>query len=81
LVLDLTNFSAWIDAPMNARAEVDHRVRDGTRVAVFALSEQNQAKTLHTARMLTVLQTDSAIDIAVDESRLRIWTRRAFPGR
>ena len=75
LVLDLTNFDAWIRNPQNTRAEVDYRAPDGTRIAVFALNDQDLARSIHLARFLTVVQTARGIDIRFDEAPLRIWTK------
>src|SRR5712691_7092529 len=41
LVLDLTNFDAWVRHPQNARAEIDYRSPDGTRIAVFGFNDQD----------------------------------------
>jgi len=76
LVLDLANFDAWIDDnPINARAEVDYRAPDGTRIAVFAFNEQRRRKTVHIARFLTVVQRRNRIDIRFDEAPMRVWRR------
>lgn len=83
LVLDVTNFDAWIDAPRNARTEVDDRARDGSRVAVFGFNDQSPAKTLHIARFLTVVQRGRRIDVRFDEAPLKVWSKetlaRALP--
>lgn len=73
LVLDLTNFDAWIDNPMNASADLDYRAPDGTRIAVFAFNEQNAAKTVHIARFFTVVQRGRRMEIGMDESPLKVW--------
>ncbi|TLZ74888.1 MAG: class I SAM-dependent methyltransferase [Methanobacteriota archaeon] len=75
LVLDLTNFDAWIRNPQNARAEVDYRAPDGMRIAVFGFNEQDLTRSIHLARFLTVVQTGRGIDIRFDEAPLRIWTK------
>ncbi len=75
LVLDLTNFDAWIRNPQNARAEVDYRTPDGSRIAVFAFNDQDLPRSTHLARFLTVVQTGRGIDIRFDEAPLRIWTK------
>lgn len=75
LVLDLTNFDAWIRNPRNALAEVDYRARDGTRIAIFAFNEQSADKQLHFARMLTVVQRQRRIDLNFDEAPLRVWMK------
>ncbi len=75
LVLDLTHFDPWIRRPVNARAEVDYRDPDGTRVAVYAFNEQDSRRRVHVARFLTVVQTSSGIRLYFDESPLRIWRR------
>ena len=76
LVLDLTNFDAWIDQdPVNARAEVDYRARDGTRIAVFAFNEQRRRRTVHVARFLTLVQQGNRIDIRFDEAPMKVWRK------
>lgn len=75
LVLDLTNFDAWIRNPQNARAEVDYRAPDGTRIAIFAFNDQERARGIHHARFLTAIQKGRRIDIAFDEAPLRIWRK------
>src|SRR5256712_2866031 len=75
LVLDLTNFDAWIRHPQNARAVVDHQAPDGTRVAIFAFNEQERRKKIHHARFLTVVQKGRKLDIRFDETPLRIWAK------
>jgi SAM-dependent methyltransferase len=79
LVLDLANFDAWIDNnPMNARAEVDFRARDGTRIAVFTFNEQRAGKTIQIGRFLTVMQRHKKIDIRLDEAPLKVWRKEAL---
>ena len=78
LVLDLTNFDAFIDHPMNARAEIDYRAPDGTRVGVFGFNEQNAAKTIHIARFLTVVHRGRDFDIAFDEAPLKVWRKEGL---
>lgn len=78
LVLDLTNFDAWIRNPRNARAEIDYRAKDGTRIAIFAFNEQSADWKLHFARMLTVVQREGRIDLNFDEAPLRVWTKDAL---
>lgn len=75
LVLDLTNFDAWIRRPTNARAEVDSRSPDGTRIAIFALNDQDLPRRIHHARFLTAIQRGDRLDLAYSEAPLRIWTR------
>ena len=75
LVLDLTNFDAWIRHPQNARAVVDHRAPDGTRIAIFAFNEQERRKKIHQARFLTLVQKGRRIDIRFDETPLHIWAK------
>lgn len=75
LVLDLTNFDAWIRRPMNARAEVDSRAPDGTRIAIFALNDQDLPRKIHHARFLTAIQRGDRLDLAYSEAPLRIWRR------
>ncbi len=77
LVLDLTNFDAWVRNPQNVRAEVDYRAPDGMRIAIFAFNEQERAKGIHHARFLTAIQRGSRIDIAFDEAALRIWRKES----
>jgi SAM-dependent methyltransferase len=78
LVLDTTNFDPWINNPTNVRAEVDHRLPDGTRLAVFVLDDQDRARSLHVARFITAMQRGRKIDLAFDEARLRIWTKNTL---
>ena len=78
LVLDTTNFDPWISNPTNIRAEVDHHLPDGTRLAVFALNDQDRARSLHVARFITAMQRGRNIDLAFDEARLRIWTKNTL---
>lgn len=78
LVLDLTNFDAWIGDPMNARLEVERRTASGTRVAIFGFNEQTPGKTLHLARFLTLVQVGRRIDIRFDEAPLRVWSKEAL---
>jgi len=75
LVLDLTNFEAWIRHPQNVRAEVEYRSRDGTRIAVFAFNDQDLPKSIHFARFFTVVQKDRGMSVGFDEARLRIWEK------
>jgi SAM-dependent methyltransferase len=76
LVLDLANFDAWIDDnPVNARAEVDVRARNGTRIAVFGFNEQRPGKAVHIARFLTVMQRGKNIDLRLDEAPLKVWRK------
>lgn len=75
LVLDLTNFDAWIDDPMNARLEVDRRAFDGTRIAVFGFNEQSPGKMVHVARFLTVSQRGRDIDVRFDEAPMKVWSK------
>lgn len=76
LVLDLTNFDAWIDEnPTNTRTTVDYQAPDGTRIAVFAFNEQRQRKTVHIARFLTLVQKGNGIDIRFDEAPLKVWRK------
>lgn len=75
LVLDLTNFDAWIRHPDNVRAEVNYRSADGTQIAIFTLNEQEIRKRIHHARFLTVIQRGRRIDIGFDEAELRIWNK------
>jgi len=80
LVLDLTNFDAFIDRPMNVRAEVDYRAPDGTRVGVFGFNAQNPSKTVHIARFLTVIQRGREIRIGFDEAPLKVWRKEGIAG-
>ncbi len=75
LVLDLTNFEPWIRHPENARAEVDYRPDERTRLAIFAYNEQNPSKTVHLGRFLIVHEHDGRIDLALDSASMRVWTR------
>ncbi len=78
LVLDTTNFDPWINNPTNIRAQVDHRLPNGTRLAVFALNDQERARSLHVARFIMAVQRGRTIDLAFDEARLRIWTKQTL---
>jgi len=78
LVLDTTNFDPWIEHPTNIRAELDHHMPNGTRLAVFSLNDQDRARSLHVARFITAVQRGRNIDLAFDEARLRIWTRKTL---
>ncbi len=78
LVLDVPNFDAWIDNPMNARAEVDRRTPSGTRIAIFGFNEQTPGRTLHIARLLTVVQIGHRIDIRFDEAPMKVWSKEAL---
>jgi len=75
LVLDLTNFNAWIQHPNNVRAEVDYQSADGTKIAIFAFNEQDVRRRIHHARFLTVVQRRHRSDIRFDEAPLRIWKK------
>lgn len=75
LVLDLTNFDAWIRNPRNACVEVDYRAKDDTRIAIFAFNEQSPDRKLHYARVLTAVQRKGKIDMSFDEAPLRVWTK------
>lgn len=77
LVLDLTNFDAWIDNPVNTRVEMDRRGFDGTRVAIFGFNDQSPAKTVHVARFLSVLQRGRDIEVRFDEAPLKVWTKES----
>jgi len=77
-VLDTTNFDPWINHPTNIRAEVDHHLPDGTRLAIFALNDQDRARSLHVARFITAMQRGRNIDLAFDEAPLRIWTMQSL---
>lgn len=78
LVLDLTNFDAWIHDPMNARTEVDRRTTSGARIAIFGFNDQTPARTLHIARFLTVVQVGHRIDVRFDEAPLKVWSKEAL---
>jgi len=78
LVLDLTNFEHFLDNPMNVRAEVDHRAPNGTRIAIFAMNEQNRANTVHVARFFTVVERGDRIDIRFDEAPLKVWRKEGI---
>jgi len=75
VVLDLTNFEAWIQRPKNVRAEVDYKSVDGTKIAIFAFNEQDLRRRIHHARFLTVVQRRDRIDIGFDEAPLHIWKK------
>ncbi len=76
LVLDTTNFDPWIRNPKNARAEVDYRAPDGTRIAVFALNDQDTPRRIHQARFISAIQRGRVLDLSYSEAPLRIWTKR-----
>lgn len=78
LVLDTTNFDPWINNPTNVRAEVDHRLPDGTRLAIFTMNDQDRTRSLHVARFITAMQRGRNIDLAFDEAPLRIWTKQTL---
>lgn len=78
LVLDSTNFDPWIGNATNIRAEVDHYLPDGTRLALFAMNDQNRARSVHVARFITAVQRGRNIDLAFDEAWLRIWTKQTL---
>jgi ubiquinone/menaquinone biosynthesis C-methylase UbiE len=75
VVLDLTNFDAWIRHPENVRAEVDYRSPNGTRIAIFAFNEQDLRRRMHFARFLTVLQQGRRVDLRLDAAPLRMWSK------
>ena len=76
LVVDLTNFAAWIDRdPMNASAEIDVRGAGGSRIAVFSFNEQLPGMKVHIARFLTVVQKGKRIDLQLDEAPLKVWRK------
>ena len=76
VVLDLTNFDAFIDRPQNARAEGDYRAPDGTRIAIYAFNEQDLRKKLHYARIVMIVERQHQIRIHFAEAPMRIWRRR-----
>ena len=78
LVLDLTNFDAFIDRPMNVRTEMDYRTSDGTRIGIFGFNDQNPSKTVHIARFLTVVQRGRDIRIGFDEAPLKVWRKEGI---
>lgn len=80
LVLDVTNFDAWIESPKNVLVQNDYRAEDGTRIAIYALNEQDLATGTHLARMITAVQGKERLDIAVDEALLKIWTKETLAG-
>ncbi len=75
LVLDTTNFDAWIRDPKNASAEVDYRAPDGTRIAIFALNEQDLRRRVHRAGMITAVQRGRRLELSYSEAPLHIWTK------
>ncbi len=76
LVLDLTNFDAWIREPMNARAEMDIRTADGRRTTIFAYNDQELERRIHHARFLTLVERGGRVDVLWSEAPLRIWSKR-----
>lgn len=75
LVLDTTNFDAWIREPKNADAEVDYHAPDGTRIAIFSFNEQDLPRRVHHAGMITAVQRQRRLELAYSEAPLRIWTK------
>jgi SAM-dependent methyltransferase len=80
LILDLTNFEAWIRNPMNARADVDHIFPDGARVTVFGLNDQDLRRQIHHARFITAAKRGQRLELRFSEARLRIWRRKDLEG-
>ncbi|HYS71377.1 MAG TPA: class I SAM-dependent methyltransferase, partial [Thermoplasmata archaeon] len=78
LVLDVTNFDAWLDDPMNTRTEIDRQTPSGTRIGIFAFNDQTPGKTLHIARFLTVVQQGRQIEVRFDEAPLKVWSKKAL---
>lgn len=76
LVLDTTNFDAWIRNPRNVRADTDYRAPDGTRIAIFTLDDQDIRRRIHAARFLTAVRRGDRLDIGYSEAPLRIWNRQ-----
>ncbi|HWM50693.1 MAG TPA: class I SAM-dependent methyltransferase [Thermoplasmata archaeon] len=80
LILDLTNFEAWIRNPMNARAEVDETFPDGVRVTVFGLNDQDLRRRIHSARFITAVKRGRRLDLRFSEAPLRIWRKEDLGG-
>jgi SAM-dependent methyltransferase len=78
LVLDTANFEKWIDDPTNIGVDMDYEGPDGTRIAFFRFNEQNQAKTQHMARFLTVIQRNDVFEVALDEAILKVWRKETL---
>ena len=78
LVLDLTNFDAWINDPKNARVDWDFRGKDGTRLAIYGFNDQSPGKVVHLARFLTVVQRGPDIDVRFDEAPLKVWSKETI---
>jgi len=80
LILDLTNFDAWIRNPMNARADVDEVFPDGARVIVFGLNDQDLRQRIHHARFITAVKQGQRLDLRFSEAPLRIWRQKDLGG-
>jgi SAM-dependent methyltransferase len=80
LILDLTNFDAWIRNPMNARADVDQVFPDGVRVTVFGLNDQDLRQRIHHARFITAVKRGQRLDLRFSEAPLRIWRQKDLGG-
>src|SRR5438552_6073931 len=80
LILDLTNFDAWIRNPMNARADVDEVFPDGVRVIVFGLNDQVLRQRIHYARFITTVKQRQCLDLRFSEAPLRIWRQKDLGG-
>ena len=80
LIMDLTNFEAWIRNPMNARADVDETFPDGVRVTVFGLNDQDLRRRIHYARFITAAKRGQRLDLRFSEAPLRIWRRKDLDG-
>jgi SAM-dependent methyltransferase len=80
LILDLTNFEAWIRNPMNARADVDEIFPDGVRVSVFGLNDQDLRRRIHYARFITAAKRGQRLDLRFSEAPLRIWRKEDLGG-
>ena len=78
LILDLPNFDAFLDHPENARAEVDYRAPDGTRIAIFTFNEQERKAGIHHARFFTAIQKARQVEVSFSQAPMRIWTRQAL---
>ncbi len=73
LVLDTTNFEAWIHDPKNASVEQDYSAPDGTRIAVFAFNDQDLPRGIHQARLISAVQRGRTLNLSYSEAPLRIW--------
>lgn len=75
LVLDTTNFDAWIHDPKNASVELDYSAPNGTRIAVFAFNDQDLPRRIHQARLISAVQSGRTLHLSYSEAPLRMWDK------